>query len=248
MFTKVYNISDDKEVTLTAYIPDISEEMQNMKVKPAVLILPGGAYKFCSDREAEPIALTYLAKGFNAFILRYSLNEKASFPTPLDDAKKALGFIRSNADIFFTDPQKIAVIGFSAGGHLAAALSSMSEEKPNACILGYPCILDSTSPILAKPVESVDKYVTRQTPPSFIFAASNDGCVPIINSLKYAEALDKNNVSFEMHIYSEGDHGFSLGTDVVCSSEEGQKICRANSYWLDRSAEWLKKLFFNREY
>lgn len=88
MFTKVYNISDDKEVTLTAYIPDISEEMQNMKVKPAVLILPGGAYKFCSDREAEPIALAYLAKGFNAFILRYSLNEKASFPTPLDDAKK----------------------------------------------------------------------------------------------------------------------------------------------------------------
>ena len=174
--------------------------MQNMKVKPAVLILPGGAYKFCSDREAEPIALAYIAKGFNAFILRYSLNEKAAFPTPLDDAKKALSFIRSNADIFFTDPQKIAVIGFSAGGHLAAALSSMSEEKPNACILGYPCILDSTSPILAKPVESVDKYVTRQTPPSFIFAASNDGCVPIINSLKYAEALDKNNVSFEMHI------------------------------------------------
>lgn len=124
----------------------------------------------------------------------------------------------------------------------------MSEEKPNACILGYPCILDSTSPILAKPVESVDKYVTRQTPPSFIFAASNDGCVPIINSLKYAEALDKNNVSFEMHIFSDGDHGFSLGTDVVCSSEEGQKICRANSYWLERSAEWLKKLFFNREY
>lgn len=243
MFTKVYNISDDADVTLTAYIPDISEEMKNMKVKPAILILPGGAYKYCSDREAEPIALAYLAKGFNAFILRYSLNERAAFPTPLNDARNALLFIRSNAKRFFTDPDKIAVIGFSAGGHLAAALSAMSEEKPNACILGYPCILDSTSPILAKPVESVDKYVTRQTPPTFIFAASNDGCVPIINSLKYAEALDKNNVGFEIHIFSEGDHGFSLGTDVVCSTEKAQKTCMPSSYWLERSAEWLKKLF-----
>ena len=180
-----------------------------MKTKPAILVLPGGAYKFCSDREAEPVALAYLAKGFNAFVLRYSLNE----------------------------------IGFSAGGHLAAALSTMSEDKPDACILGYPCILDSTSPILAKPVESVDKYVTSKTPPTFIFAASNDGCVPILNSLKYAEALDKNGIGFEMHIFNDGDHGFSLGTDVVCSTQAGREACRPNSYWLERSAEWLKTIF-----
>ena len=154
-----------------------------------------------------------------------------------------LDFIRKNAEKFHTDPRKIAVIGFSAGGHLAAALSTMSEDKPDACILGYPCILDSTSPILAKPVESVDKYVTSKTPPTFIFAASNDGCVPIINSLKYAEALDKNGIGFEMHIFNDGDHGFSLGTDVVCSSQTGREACRPNSYWLERSAEWLKTIF-----
>ena len=184
MISEIFKITDDSEVSLTSYISDISEEMKNMKIKPAILVLPGGAYKFCSDREAEPVALAYLAKGFNAFVLRYSLNEKAAFPTPLNDAQKALAFIRKNAEKFHTDPRKIAVIGFSAGGHLAAALSTMSEDKPDACILGYPCILDSTSPILAKPVESVDKYVTSKTPPTFIFAASNDGCVPIINSLK----------------------------------------------------------------
>ncbi len=245
MFTQAYSISNDPEVTLTAYIPDISEEMENMKTKPAILVLPGGSYTVCSDREGEPVALAYLAKGFNAFILRYSLNEKSAFPTPLNDAENALNFIKNNAEKFHTDPNRIAVIGFSAGGHLAAALSAMSTNKPNACVLGYPCILDSTSPILAKPVESIDKYVTAQTPPTFIFAASNDGLVPIANSLKYAEALDKNGVGFEMHIFSDGDHGFSLGTDVVCSTQESRERCRPISYWLDRSAEWLKATLYN---
>lgn len=243
MLVKTYNLTDDPDITLTAYIPDISEEMKNMKIKPSVLVLPGGAYKFCSDREAEPIALAYLAKGFNAFVLRYSLNENSAFPTPLNDASKALKFIRDNAAEFYTDPQKIAVIGFSAGGHLAAALSTMSDDKPNACILGYPCILSSTSPILASPVESVTDYVTDKTPPTFIFAASNDGAVPIENSLSYAEALNRNGISFELHIFEDGDHGFSLGTDVVCASQEAQERCKPNTYWLDRSVQWLKKLF-----
>lgn len=242
MFTETYNLTDDPDVTLTTYISDISEEMKYANTKPAVLVIPGGAYKFCSDREAEPIALAYLAKGFNAFVLRYSLNDKAAFPTPLNDAEKALQFIRDKADEFHIYPDKIAVCGFSAGGHLAAAVSTMSEEKPNACILGYPCILDSTSPILAKPVESLDRYVTTNTPPTFIFAARDDGCVPIKNSLIYADKLDENGVGFELHIFSHGDHGFSLANDTVCD-KHWLKICRQNSYWLDRSAEWLKEIF-----
>lgn len=242
MFTETYNLTDDPDVTLTTYISDISEEMKYANTKLAVLVIPGGAYKFCSDREAEPIALAYLAKGFNAFVLRYSLNDKAAFPTPLNDAEKALRFIRDKADEFHIYPDKIAVCGFSAGGHLAAAVSTMSEEKPNACILGYPCILDSTSPILAKPVESLDRYVTPNTPPTFIFAARDDGCVPIKNSLRYADKLDENGVGFELHIFSHGDHGFSLANGTVCD-EQGLKKCRQNSYWLDRSAEWLKEIF-----
>ena len=113
MISEIFKITDDSEVSLTSYISDISEEMKNMKTKPAILVLPGGAYKFCSDREAEPVALAYLAKGFNAFVLRYSLNEKSAFPTPLNDAQKALAFIRKNAEKFHTDPRKIAVIGLS---------------------------------------------------------------------------------------------------------------------------------------
>ena len=242
MVVKTYYITDDPDVTLTAYISDISEEMKNMQVKPAVLVFPGGAYKFCSDREAEPVALAYLAKGFNAFVLRYSLNEKSRFPTPLNDAVAAIEFIRDNSKEFHTDPHRLAVCGFSAGGHLAAAVSTMTDVRPNACVLGYPCILSSTSSILANPVESVNEYVTKQTPPTFIFAASNDGCVPVENSLSYAQALSKKGVPFEMHIFSEGDHGFSLGTDVVCEKKAFLNVVRPNSYWLDRSAEWLKKI------
>ena len=242
MFVKSYTITDDDQITLTAYISDISEEMKNMKVKPAILIFPGGAYKFCSDREAEPIAIHYLSKGFNAFVLRYSLNEKAEFPTPLNDADKALKFIRNHATEFHIDADKVAVCGFSAGGHLAAATATMLDNKPNACILGYPCILESTSPILAKPVVSLDEKVTSDTPATYIFAASDDKTVPIENSLKYAEALAKNNVNFEIHIFSEGGHGFSLGTDVVCESQEWRIRCNSLQYWADRSAEWLKSV------
>lgn len=242
MIVKTYYITNDPDVTLTAYISDISEEMKNMRVKPAVLIFPGGAYKYCSDSEAEPVALAFLAKGFNAFVLRYSLGEKSKFPTPLNDAVAAIEFIRDNAKEFHTDAQRLAVCGFSAGGHLAAAVSTMTDVRPNACVLGYPCILESTSPILANSVESVDKYVTKHTPPTFIFAASNDGCVPVENSLSFAQALSRNGVGFEMHIFAEGDHGFSLGTDVVYDNKKFLDVVRPNSMWLDRCAEWLKKV------
>lgn len=240
MLVKTYNITADPQVTLTAYITDASKEINGSDKMPAVLVLPGGGYRFCSDREAEPIVLSYLANGYNAFILRYSLNEKSEFPTPLNDAITALKFIRENAADFCIDPQRIAVCGFSAGGHLAAALCTMSEERPNACILGYPCILESIGHILAKPIPSVERYVTEQTPPTFIFAAADDGTVPIENSLCYALELKKHGVSFEMHIFDRGEHGFSLANDIVCN-EKWLESCSENAYWLPRSVQWLKK-------
>ncbi|MBP9988157.1 MAG: alpha/beta hydrolase, partial [Ruminococcus sp.] len=188
MLVKTFDLTN-KNVTLTIYIQDISDEMPNMKIKPGMLVIPGGGYHMCSDREAEPVAFEFIAKGYNAFILRYSLNEDSKFPKPLDDAVEALKLIRENAEQWHTDPNKIACVGFSAGGHLAAALSTMADEKPNACVLGYPCTLDSISPILANPIPSVDVAVSEQTPPTFIVHASDDGLVPVEHSLKYALAL-----------------------------------------------------------
>lgn len=242
MLSEKIVLNEERGVSLTVYVPDISDEMSNMKVKPGILIFPGGAYKFCSDREAEPVALRYAALGFNAFVLRYSLNENAAFPTPLNDAQEAYDLIVSKSDEWHTDAKRIAVCGFSAGGHLAAALGTMGNPKPFACVLGYPCILDSTSDILAKPVPSLEKYVSEQTPPCFIFAASDDETVPVENSLKFSLSLTENDVPFEMHIFRSGGHGFSCADDVTVSNEESRAKCREAEYWVNRSAKWLKEL------
>ncbi len=156
MKTEVFTLPNGSDITLTTYILDTSEEMPNMKIRPAVLVCPGGGYSACSDREAEPVAMAFLAQGYNAFVLRYSVGKgKAAFPRPLEDAEAALELIRMNAGKWSVDKNKIAVIGFSAGGHLAAALAAMGRVRPNAVILGYPCILSSIGDVLVEPVPSI---------------------------------------------------------------------------------------------
>lgn len=234
--------SEERNVSLTAYIPDISDEMTNMKVKPGVLVFPGGAYKFCSDREAEPVAFEFMAKGYNVFILRYSLNEYSAFPTPLNDAVQALNTIRGKSSEWCTNPNKIAVCGFSAGGHLAAALCTMSDVKPNACILGYPCILRDIGEVLANPVPSLNEFVSDKTPPTFIVSASDDDLVPVKHSLEYATALGTNKVPYEMHIFSRGGHGFSTSTSVV-SSGEHLEFVKNTKIWIEMCLVWLEDVF-----
>lgn len=233
-------LNEERNVTLTAYIPDISREMPNMNVKPGILVLPGGGYSMCSDREAEPVAFEFMAKGYNVFILRYSLNEYSVFPNPLDDAVLALKTIIDNADEWCTYPDRIAVCGFSAGGHLAAALCTMSDIKPKACILGYPCILERIGKILANRIPGLDSLVSENTPPTFIVAASDDDVVPIENSIVYADMLGKHNVPYEMHIFSKGGHGFSTSTDVVTVPER-QDFVENTKVWIELCLKWLSE-------
>lgn len=230
-------------VTLTAYLPEYSKEMSNFAKRRAVLVIPGGAYKFCSEREGEPVAFKFLSKGYAAFILRYSLNERSKFPTPLEDAVQALRLIRDNAGEWRILPDKIAAIGFSAGGHLTAALSTMTDERPNAQILGYPCILESTGDTLANPVPGIDKQVDDKTPPAFIFAACEDGSVPIENSLRYADALDRHKIPFEMHIFQSGHHGFSTAEELVFARKSDYEYNSHCACWFDLCIVWLDKIF-----
>ena len=235
-------LNEERDVSLVAYIPDISDEMPNMNVKAGVLVFPGGGYNYCSDREAEPVAFEFMAKGYNVFILRYSLKENSVFPNPLNDAIEALELIKKKADEWHTDPDKIAVCGFSAGGHLAAALSTMSDLKPNACILGYPCILEEIGDVLANPVPSLEKYVTDKTPPTFIVSAADDGLVPIKHSIEYAKALGENKVPYEMHIFSRGGHGFSTSTSVVSSGNHLEYV-KNTKIWIELCLVWLEDIF-----
>ena len=243
MKTELLNLTNEG-VTLAAYILDSSLEMPNFNFRPAMLVIPGGAYKFCSDREAEPIAMAFAARGYNTFVLRYSIGKgRAAFPNPLKDAEEALELIRNNSEEWHIDTEKVAAIGFSAGGHLCAALSTMGRVRPDAAVLCYPCILSSIGDILAEPVPSVNEYVDDKTPPTFIVSSREDGCVPIENSLRYADALEKAGVDFEMHIFSKGYHGFSLANDVVFAKEEDAQYNAHLSGWVDLCMTWLKKTF-----
>ena len=243
MTVEKLEIKSNPGATLTAYLLDTSKEMPNMTDRPAVLVIPGGGYYMCSDREAEPIAMAFAVHGYNTFVLRYTVGEGKDFKMPLADAEEALTLIRERAEEWHVIKDKIAAIGFSAGAHLAAALSTLSSTRPNACMLGYPCILSEISSILAFPVPSLEEHVDRNTPPTFIFGSASDKTVPVINSIKYAEALTKNEVPFEMHIFAKGWHGFSLCTPSVCDKPESVIENARASQWVKLCTDWLSDTF-----
>lgn len=248
MRTETLQLKSNPGATLRAYLLDTSEEMPNMKNRPAVLVIPGGGYYSCSDREAEPVAMAFAVHGYNTFVLRYTVGKGKSFKMSLGDAEEALGLIYENSECWHVIKEKVAAIGFSAGAHLAGALSTMGSVRPAACILGYPCILSETSSILAFPVPSLDEYVDDKTPPTFIFGSAADKTVPIINSVKYAEALAKHNVPFEMHIFAKGRHGFSLCTPSVCSDPESVIENARAAQWVKLCTDWLSDTFGLGEY
>lgn len=228
---------------LIAYLPDNSREMPNIKARPAVLVFPGGGYAMCSEREGEPIALAYLAHGFSAFVLHYSADAKTNaFPKAFEDAKAALHNLRENAKEYGIDPDKIAVAGFSAGGHLAACLGTMAAEKPNALVLGYPVILSQWGKNFGRELPGADEAVTKETPPTFIFATQADRIVPIENSIAFCAALARVGVSFEQHIYLDGVHGASLCT-AATSGGKAEAVNEEMAAWLPMSVCFLHKLW-----
>ena len=153
MINQVINLSEPGEdgyrATLTTYILEETVYPENPRKKPAVIILPGSGYWKCCPREGEPVAMKYLAKGYNAFVLMYSCTPHV-YPKALCEVSEAVKLVRGNADKWNIDPDKIVVCGFSAGGHLAATLGTLWNKepavasdglnKPNALILGYPVI------------------------------------------------------------------------------------------------------------
>jgi acetyl esterase/lipase len=234
-------LNEERNVILTCYLLDASKEMPNATVRPAMLVLPGGAYYYTSDREAEPIAMAYLAEGYQAFVLRYSVGAKAAWPNPLQDAEQALAYIRQHHERLGVDPGKIAAIGFSGGGHLAAALGTVGSQKPNALVLCYPLILDDLPLLLPTPVPNLAQAVTPATPPTFVFSTVADQLVPIEHSLRLMDALNKAKVPFESHIFMDGEHGLSLAKSHTSMGNE-QYLNPPAATWFELSLNWLKKV------
>lgn len=234
------------------------------RMHPAIIICPGGAYEGVSEREAEPVAKLYLAAGYNTFILEYATKEKAKNFKPLCQLAATIAHIRKYSEEWFTEQYKIAVAGFSAGGHLAASLGTLFNKKefldifgrednirPDAMILGYPVItsdqythvgsLEKISGAKEGSKEfawfGLDKHVDTQTPPTFLVHTSEDEIVPVENSLKMACALSAVKIPFELHILPKGVHGMS-----VCNEEVGS-LCEYNGRWVEWSIKWLHTVF-----
>src|SRR5450759_4950108 len=125
---KVFSEAVMESASCVAYILVRSDELSNATVRPAVLVLLGGGYAFCSDREAEPIALAYLAEGFNAFVLRYAVGPDAPWEQSFADGRAGLAWVRAHAAELDIDPAKVAVVGFSSGGPLDTRLGTLSDN------------------------------------------------------------------------------------------------------------------------
>lgn len=249
------------------YLPYNMVEMnrQNQK-RPCMVVCPGGGYGMCSERESEPIALQFLSEGFNVFVLTYSVAPHR-FPTQLREVAATMELIYANAEEWNCDTDKIAIIGFSAGGHLAAHYSTMFDCKEvrevfpesksvNASVLAYPVIdadfnnthQGSFMNLLGHAPDkdeeeyfSCNRQVKETTPPAFIWHTAEDGCVPVVNSISYARALIEKKVPVELHIYPFGGHG--LSTSDRETIDNVTNIVKYNNIWLDSVKRWLNLIF-----
>ena len=230
-------LNETRNVTLTAYLQEVEGEFVFPR-RPGMLVLPGGGYAMCSDREADPVALAYLRAGYHAFVLRYSIGRHKAWPNPLEDYEQAMELIESRAEEWHLDTSRINAVGFSAGGHLCACAATIARYKPAAAILGYPVILkdicDRCQPGMPQPNE----HVTAETSPCFLAACRDDHTVDVKNALMMQLALADKGVAFESHIYSYGGHGFSIGEDWII---EGSRSSRVPD-WVGDSIGWLKEL------
>ena len=237
MRAEVIVLNDERNVTLTTYIQAVEGEF-GFKKRPAMLVLPGGGYTICSDREADAVAMAYAKAGFQTFILRYTVKAKGKWPLPLDDYEQAMECIKANESTWHDDCDKIAAVGFSAGGHLCACAATLAKNKPAAAILVYPAILKDICDMCQPGMPQPNEYVKADTCPCFLVAARDDRTVAITNTLMMELALAENNVPFESHIYSYGGHGFSTATEWIITNSVNERV----SKWVDDSIGWLKEV------
>lgn len=230
----------------------------------AVVICPGGSYAgLASSYEGTDVARAFASKGITAFVLIYRLPSDAIMidPSigPLQDAQTAILTLRKNAAQWHLDPKKIGIMGFSAGGHLASTEGTHFDHpviddkeqislRPDFMLLIYPVIdfgeythqgsrenlIGKTLPADKIELYSNQKQITANTPPAFLVHAEDDSTVPVQNSLLFYEALLKNKVKTEMHLYQQGGHGFGMNNP------------KNNDKWFDMAVNWLEENGYSR--
>lgn len=252
------------QAQLTFYLQENFREIDPVRKRPLILICPGGGYENISSREAEPVALKLLSLGFHAAVLTYSV-APAEFPVSLRQLGQAMVVIREKSVEYPIDPERIFVMGFSAGGHLAASLGAfwnhslledLSTEatvlRPKGLILCYPVIstgeyrhASSFHKLLGNATEkaervSIEKLVTPAFPATFIWHTVEDQVVPVQNTLLLVNQLVEKKIFCECHIYPKGPHGLSLGTEETAS--DAGMYNRDIQDWPELAARWIKEV------
>ena len=275
LYTKLYR-NGNPAVCLTTFVMDPIPGMIGGEERPAVIVCPGGGYRALSAREGENLAVWFNANGFHAFVLEYSISTDEEFQAgrllgkePLMDLSWAVSTIREHAQEWHVEPDKIAMMGSSAGGHLAAMLGvywndpeiaqtlgiKEGSNRPNALILNYAPVVVRENMVsnsyrrlygADKTFEeyaalSMDRFVGEHTPPCFMWHTMEDKTVPVEHPLLFSLALRKHNIPFEVHVFEKGAHGISTCQADVASSPAG--INPETGKWKELRLNFLRRQF-----
>lgn len=269
MDKNIIYLSEDKLAKLTLLTMPVYEEKSPWlnKKKPAIIIVPGGSYMYCSDREGLPVAFKFLAKGYQTFVLNYHVKDMSDYPTPFKDLANAVKHVKDNAQAYGIDPEEISLLGFSAGGHLVGTYGALIDNEEfqkemdmNAqtlrvknLILGYPAIhlkpvvdavihlnqLDKVGELFKTYREIKDGYLMahKDMPRTFVFHSIDDPTVPAILTMDYVKRLLELGVEVEFYMPSLGGHGYATGDDLA---NHGRAINPRLAIWTDLVDQWIR--------
>ncbi len=270
MEIKEINISKEYSIPgnarLITYLREVTKETDKyVRNLDAMLVIPGGGYHFVSDREGEPIALDFVTRNYNAFVLYYDVAPDYRYPVQLTQAACAVDYIRKHAAQLRINPERIFAVGFSAGGHLTANLANFWNRLPQdylagknidahikGVVLAYPvignhshensfkCLLGIEDVDDPKAVAlSLENSVNGDNPPCYIWTTAEDGLVNPATSLDYAAEYLKRNIPVECHVFPYGGHGSATADERV--NLDVSRLSAASA-WIDEADAFLRSL------
>lgn len=206
---------------------------------PAIIVVPGGGYKKFNDFDSEKVAISFLTKGFQAFVIRYAVGEYKDYQQSIQAVNQSVDYIVEHADDLHVRVDQLGMIGLSAGGQLAARYSNTSNNRLRYVVLGYPVITKALDQGMGVATEDVSLMVNENTVPTFIFGSRDDTVTPYMDHIHpYEKALYENNVAFEVHIYSTGGHAYSLANQYTGNGN--QRIDHHFASWFPLFMEWVQ--------
>lgn len=232
-----------KNISLTEPYSSVDIYHSNSDVPlPGIVVVPGGSYNKIMERDSERVAMTMATHAFQVFVIRYPVVEHKDYQAAERAMTQAFDYLVAHASELDLDPAQLGVLGFSAGGQLAAAYSNQAGTKAKFVGLGYPVIRPTIDQRMGVTTTDVSQLVTSQTPPTFIWGSIKDDLTPYREHIAvYTHALAENGVSFELHEFSTGGHGIALAnkyTGIVNRDRTDAHMAK----WFPLFLDWLKQL------